>query len=97
MQIREMITMMADTPVEEITRLLIEHRVERLPVVEDQYQGIGIVTERDLSLKEEGMPFADCKILRSFRSRGDSVRLMAWRHLKSAPGRQGNVPTKGDA
>lgn len=38
----------AETPVAEAVRLLIDHRITGLPVVDDQYRVIGIVTEMDL-------------------------------------------------
>ena len=38
----------ADTPVTEAARLLIDHRITGLPVVDDQNRIVGIVTEMDL-------------------------------------------------
>lgn len=58
---REVITVTADTTVEEIARLLTEHRIGGLPVVDDKNQVLGIVTESDLFLKEKGMPFSAVK------------------------------------
>lgn len=59
---RDMVTVSAETTVVEIARLLTEHRIGGLPVVNEKYQVIGIVTENDLFLKEKGIPFSAVKV-----------------------------------
>jgi CBS domain-containing protein len=46
MKIREIITIMADTPVDEIAILLTEHHSGGLPAVDDKNQVIGDVLAR---------------------------------------------------
>jgi len=45
---KDVITIKADATVEELARLLIEHRISGVPVVDDKKRLIGIVTENDL-------------------------------------------------
>ncbi|HEV8652873.1 MAG TPA: CBS domain-containing protein [Actinomycetes bacterium] len=42
-----------DTPYKELARLLREHRVSALPVVDERHHVLGIVSEADLLLKQE--------------------------------------------
>ncbi|HSL28405.1 MAG TPA: CBS domain-containing protein [Anaerolineales bacterium] len=64
---RDVVTIGVGTTVEEIVRLLTEHRIGGLPVIDDQQRVIGIVTESDLFLKEKGMPFSAVKVPMLFR------------------------------
>lgn len=45
---RDVITIRPDATVEELARLLIEHKISGVPVVDDSGKLIGIVTENDL-------------------------------------------------
>lgn len=72
---REVITIAADTTVDEIARLLREHRIGGLPVIDDKHQVIGIVSESDLFLKEKGMPFSAVKVPVLFKRWVDPDRL----------------------
>jgi CBS domain-containing protein/gamma-glutamyl:cysteine ligase YbdK (ATP-grasp superfamily) len=61
---RELITIRPDTPTLEAIRLMKEHRVGCLPVVDDEDRLIGIITERDFlgmsaQLLEEGLARAE--------------------------------------
>lgn len=52
------ITITRSTPVPEIVRIFHEHRVECLPVLDEEYRLVGIVTEHDLFVKEKSFPRA---------------------------------------
>lgn len=41
-----------DTPIEEITRTLIENRISGMPVVDKEYRVIGVISESDIIFKE---------------------------------------------
>jgi CBS domain-containing protein len=61
---RELVTIGPDTPTLEAIRLMKEHKVGCLPVVDDEDRLIGIITERDFlgmsaQLLEEGLAKAD--------------------------------------
>jgi CBS domain-containing protein len=43
-----------ETPLKEVARLLVEHRISGLPVVDDEVQVVGVVSEADLLVKEQG-------------------------------------------
>lgn len=72
---REVVAIKADTTVDEIARLLSEHRIGGLPVVDDENRVIGIVSESDLFLKEKGMPFSAVKVPTLFKRWVDPDRL----------------------
>lgn len=71
----EVIAIKADTTMDEIARLLREHRIGGLPVVDDESRVIGIVSETDLFLKEKGMPFSAVKVPTLFQRWVDPDRL----------------------
>ena len=48
---REVITAAPETTVEELARLLIEHKISGVPVVDEDNQLVGVVTENDLIKK----------------------------------------------
>jgi CBS-domain-containing membrane protein len=50
---REVITVKPDTTVEELARILMEHHISGVPVVDDAGELVGIVTENDLINKEK--------------------------------------------
>jgi CBS domain-containing protein len=60
--VRDPVTVKPSTPVNEVARLLVEHRIGGVPVVADEGLLIGIVTETDLFLKEKGVPFSMVKL-----------------------------------
>jgi CBS domain-containing protein len=43
-----------ETPLKEVARLLIEHRISGLPVVDDDGRVVGVISEGDLLVKEQG-------------------------------------------
>jgi molybdopterin-containing oxidoreductase family membrane subunit len=49
---RNLITVNPDTPVEEISRLLVLHRISGVPVVDGDNRVMGVVSESDIILKE---------------------------------------------
>ncbi|ATW26559.1 CBS domain-containing protein [Candidatus Formimonas warabiya] len=49
---KEVITVKKDTPIGEIARILIDHHISGVPVVDDDHQLMGIVTEGDLIHQE---------------------------------------------
>ncbi|MEW5940148.1 MAG: CBS domain-containing protein [Chloroflexota bacterium] len=53
---RDVITARPDTPVLEIARLLAEHRIGGVPVVDKSGRVVGMVTSSDLFLKEKPLP-----------------------------------------
>ncbi len=50
---RDVITIKAEATVEELARILMEHRISGTPVVDDENNIIGIVTENDLIRKNK--------------------------------------------
>ncbi|QQS47293.1 MAG: CBS domain-containing protein [Acidobacteriota bacterium] len=71
----DVITVRAETTVEEIARLLTEHRINAVPVVDDEFHVIGMVSENELFLKEKGIPFSLVKLPALFRQWVDPGRL----------------------
>lgn len=72
---REVITIHADTTVDEIARLLDRHHIGSVPVVDEERRVIGIVSESDLFLKPAGMPFSAVKLPTLFKQWVDPARL----------------------
>ncbi len=50
---KDVITAKNDTTIEELARLLIDHKISGVPVIDDDNQLIGIVTENDLIKKNK--------------------------------------------
>jgi CBS domain-containing protein len=50
---RNVVTIRADAPVREAARLLVEHRVSGLPVVDAEGRVVGVVTEADLIARQK--------------------------------------------
>jgi CBS domain-containing protein len=65
----------AETTVDQIVKLLNEHRIGGVPVVDDEDRVIGMVSESDLFLKEKGMPFSAVKVPTLFKRWVDPDRL----------------------
>jgi CBS domain-containing protein len=59
---RNVISVESKTTVEEVAKLLMEHRISSVPVVDRQNHVIGFVSEDDLFLKEKGIPFSLVKV-----------------------------------
>jgi CBS domain-containing protein len=55
---KPVITAQEDTTLEEIARLMIDHRIGCVPIVDAQGRICGIVTESDFSEKERCVPFS---------------------------------------
>ena len=51
---REVITVHPETPLKEVARLLVEHRIGGVPVVDAQDRVLGVVSESDFAIKERG-------------------------------------------
>lgn len=51
---RDVITVGPETPLKEVARLLVEHRISGLPVVDPEGRVLGVVSEGDLVAKERG-------------------------------------------
>jgi CBS domain-containing protein len=63
----DVLAVQAHTSVDEIARLLLRRAIGGVPVVDARRRVIGIVTERDLFLKEKGIPFSAVKIPTMFK------------------------------
>jgi CBS domain-containing protein len=55
---QQVIAINKSTSVRDIARLLTENHIRSLPVIDEQGQRVGLVTESDLFLKEKGIPFS---------------------------------------
>jgi CBS domain-containing protein len=51
---RDVITVRPETPLKEVARLLVEHRISGVPVVDAEGRVLGVVSEADLVVKERG-------------------------------------------
>jgi CBS domain-containing protein len=71
----DVIKIRAETTVDQIVKLLNEHRIGGVPVVDDEDRVIGMVSESDLFLKEKGMPFSAVKVPTLFKRWVDPDRL----------------------
>jgi CBS-domain-containing membrane protein len=54
----EVVSASPETPYKELVRLLVDHKISALPVVDDRHHAVGVVSEADLLLKEELPPQA---------------------------------------
>jgi CBS domain-containing protein len=50
----EVLAVRPETPLKEVARLLVERRISGLPVIDDEGQVVGVVSEADLLVKEQG-------------------------------------------
>lgn len=73
--IRDVISICVDSTVDEIAKVLNEHRIGGAPVVDKERRVIGIVCESDLFLREKGLPFSAVKIPTLFKRWVDPDRL----------------------
>jgi CBS domain-containing protein len=58
----EVMTVHADTTVEEVARLLTTRRVGSVPVVDDDNRVVGVVNDEELFTSEKGMPFSAVRV-----------------------------------
>jgi CBS domain-containing protein len=70
------LTALPETPVGEIARLLTEHRISGVPIVNEQGELVGMVTESDLFLKEKGVPFSLVRVPALFNQWADPKRII---------------------
>ncbi len=49
----EVVTVLPTTPIKDVARLLVEHRISGMPVVDDGGRIVGVVSEGDLIFKEQ--------------------------------------------
>ncbi len=75
LMVKNVITVMPDTSVAEIARVLTTYRLGSVPVVDDGGHVIGIVSESDLFLKEKGIPYSAVKLPERFQQWVDAGRL----------------------
>jgi CBS domain-containing protein len=51
---RDVVTVRANTPLKEVAQRLVEHAISGLPVVSDDGEVVGVISEADLLVKESG-------------------------------------------
>lgn len=51
-----------DDSLEHVARLMLEHKIGGVPVVNRDLEVVGIVTETDFSLREKGVPFSALRL-----------------------------------
>jgi CBS domain-containing protein len=51
----EVVTVRPTTPIKDVAKLLVEHRISGMPVVDDGGRVVGVVSEGDLIVKEQGV------------------------------------------
>ena len=54
----DVMTVHADTTIEEVARLLTTRRIGSLPVVDDDNRVVGVVNDEELFTSEKGIPFS---------------------------------------
>ncbi len=72
---REVITVRADTTVDEIAHLLGQRHIGSVPVVDEERRVVGIVSESDVFLKPAGILFSAVKLPALFKQWVDPARL----------------------
>jgi CBS domain-containing protein len=72
---QDIYTVRPDTNIQDIARLMTEQHIRSLPVVDEEQQVLGIITESDLFLKEKGMPFSAVKLPSLFQKWVDPAHL----------------------
>jgi CBS domain-containing protein len=58
----EVMTVHANTTVEEVARLLTTRRIGSMPVVDDDQRVLGVVNDDDLFTSEKGIPFSAVRV-----------------------------------
>jgi CBS domain-containing protein len=54
---REVVSVRPDTPLKEVARLLVEHAISGVPVVDERGAVVGVVSESDFMIKERGRTY----------------------------------------
>ncbi len=62
----DVMTVHADTTIEEVARLLTTRRVGSVPVVDDDKRVVGVVNDEELFTSELGIPFSAVRVPRLF-------------------------------
>lgn len=65
-----------ETPLKEVARLLVEHRISGLPVVDENDRVVGVVSEADLLVKEQGPDAVPHSILDRIFGEAEETRLL---------------------
>jgi CBS domain-containing protein len=52
----EVVTARYGTPFKEVARLLTEHRISGLPVIDEDDKVLGVISETDLMVRQAGIP-----------------------------------------
>ncbi|MFE6828469.1 CBS domain-containing protein [Streptomyces sp. NPDC057690] len=78
----DVVTARCDTPFKEVVRLLAEHRISGLPVIDDNHKVIGVISETDLVLRQAREPGsagirARCRRMLSGRARHAAAKSRA--------------------
>jgi CBS domain-containing protein len=58
----EVMTVHADTTIEDVARLLTTRRVGSVPVVDDEQRVVGVVNDEELFTSEKGIPFSAVRV-----------------------------------
>lgn len=58
----DVMTVHADTTIEEVARLLTTRRVGSVPVVDDENRVVGVVNDEELFTNEKGIPFSAVRV-----------------------------------
>lgn len=75
---RSVLSVRPDTPLKDVARLLIEHRISGLPVVDDGGTVVGVVSEGDLLVKEQSRDaFRGRPLARIFGESAETRQLVA--------------------
>ncbi len=72
---RHVVSVRTTTPLKEVARLLIDWRISGVPVIDDDGRVIGIVSEADFLIKEEGPDELPHRSLSRVRGEGRSRRI----------------------
>jgi CBS domain-containing protein len=91
LMVGDVVTARCDTPFKEVVRLLEEHRVSGLPVIDEDRKVIGVISETDLVLRQVRGPESDGVLARCRRLFGARARHAA---AKSRARTAGGVMSK---
>ena len=96
---KEVISVRPEATVEEVVRLLAEHRIGGVPVLDEDGKFLGMVNKRDLFLKDKPVPFSQERMPALFNEFVIPERLAeqyrAARHLTAGEVMCKTVPTVG--
>jgi len=71
---RNVITVTPETPIDEVARLLVDHSISGLPVVDAENRVLGVVSEGDVLVKEAGHPMPSRRPLARFFGPGRTAK-----------------------